>query len=107
MEMGHRAYARHRGVTLGAVQKALRDKRIFLNANGKLDPEAADRDWEANTDKSRVAVNVLGQAEPPAAEPDPLPAASGEVAPLSAVLVGSQQQMDLQPSDAAAPAADG
>jgi len=72
MEMGYRAYARHRGVTLGAVQKAIRDKRIHLNANNKIDSEAADRDWKQNTDVSRVAVNVLApvQQSIPLAPPD-------------------------------------
>jgi hypothetical protein len=59
MEMGHREYARHRGVTLGAVQKAIKAERISLNENGKIDSVAADLAWEANTDSSRVAVNVL------------------------------------------------
>jgi hypothetical protein len=65
MEMGYREYARHRGVSLGAVQKAIRDKRISLNGNGKIDPETADRDWAANTDASRVAVNVLAASPLP------------------------------------------
>ena len=59
MEMGYREYARHRGVTLGAVQKAIRDQRIKVNENRKIDSEQADRDWAANTDAARVAVNVL------------------------------------------------
>lgn len=62
MEMGYRAYARHRGVTLRAVQKAIEANRISVNANGKIDSDAADRAWEANTDASRIAVNVLDTA---------------------------------------------
>jgi hypothetical protein len=64
MEMGYREYARHKGVTLGAVQKALKSGRISVNDNGKIDSEAADRAWESNTDVSRVAVNVLGHQAP-------------------------------------------
>lgn len=66
MEMGYRQYARHRGVTLGAVQKAIRDGRIFVNENGKIDSEIADRDWAANTDSSRVSMTVT---EPPVRAP--------------------------------------
>lgn len=62
MEMGYREYARHKGVSLGAVQKAIKTGRISLNANGKIDAAAADHAWDANTDASRVAVNVLGAA---------------------------------------------
>ena len=35
MLMGYREYARHRGVSLGAVQKALRDGRINANDEKK------------------------------------------------------------------------
>jgi hypothetical protein len=43
-----RAYARHRGCTLRAVQKAVESKRISLTG-GKVDFEQADRDWQKNT----------------------------------------------------------
>lgn len=59
MEMGHREYARHRGVTLGAVQKAIRDKRISLNENNKIDSVQADADWTANTDPTRNAMTLV------------------------------------------------
>jgi hypothetical protein len=72
MEMGYRAYARHRGVTLGAVQKAIRDGRIYLNANNKIDSEVADRDWAENTDSSRVAVNALAHHAPAVQQSIPL-----------------------------------
>jgi hypothetical protein len=64
MLMGYREYARHRGVTLGAVQKAIRDGRIQITDGKKIDSDAADRDWENNTDASRVAVNALTQRAP-------------------------------------------
>lgn len=35
MLMGYREYARHRGVSLGAVQKALRDGRITASEEKK------------------------------------------------------------------------
>lgn len=50
-----RAYARHRrerglvGASPWSVQKALREGRIERNAEGKIEPEIADRQWEENT----------------------------------------------------------
>ncbi len=65
MLMGYREYARHRGVTLGAVQKAIREGRITATEEKKIDSVAADRDWSLNTDSSRVAVNALAQRAQP------------------------------------------
>ncbi len=64
MEMGFREYARHKGVTLGAVQKAIKTERISLNENGKIDSAIADQQWKDNTDDSRVAVNALANQSP-------------------------------------------
>ena len=44
-----RGYARHRGVSLKAVQKAIEAGRIQTTAEGKIDVEQADADWERNT----------------------------------------------------------
>jgi hypothetical protein len=44
-----RAYARHRGVSLKAVQKAIESGRIQTTEEGKIDVEQADADWEKNT----------------------------------------------------------
>ena len=44
-----RAYARHRGCALNAVQTAIRYGRITL-IEGKIDPKLADREWSDNTD---------------------------------------------------------
>ena len=38
-----RAYARHRGVALSAVQKAIQTKRISTQADGRIDSEQADK----------------------------------------------------------------
>jgi hypothetical protein len=65
MEMGYREYARHKGVTLGAVQKAIKTGRIQVTADKKIDSQAADLAWESNTDASRVAVNVLNNQPQP------------------------------------------
>lgn len=41
-------YARQRGCTEGAVRRAIRDGRIAL-IDGKIDPVAADAQWQRNT----------------------------------------------------------
>lgn len=64
--MSYRAYARHRGVSPEAVSKAVETGRITVNANGKLDPKKADREWEANTDPSRNAPHSEAEAASPA-----------------------------------------
>lgn len=49
MLMGITEYARHRGVEDAAVHFAVRAGRIRRNSDGMIDADAADRDWEANT----------------------------------------------------------
>ncbi len=49
-----RGYAKHRGVDEKAVRKALLAGRITKGADGKIDPDVADRQWSANTDPSRT-----------------------------------------------------
>jgi hypothetical protein len=51
--MSLRAYARHRGCALRAVQKAIETGRITLSADGKVDSAAADASWELATDHSK------------------------------------------------------
>jgi hypothetical protein len=52
--MSLRAYARHRGVNLSAVQKAIKTGRIAPDPKtGKLDPEICDLAWEQATDPSK------------------------------------------------------
>jgi hypothetical protein len=48
MGLSLRAYARHRHVTLSAVQKAVKTGRIVRGPDG-IDPVAADRAWAAAT----------------------------------------------------------
>ena len=38
MELSIRAYAKHRGVTEGAVRKAIKQGRISKKDNGKINP---------------------------------------------------------------------
>lgn len=44
-------YARHRGVSAAAVSRAIKEGRITLQNDGRIDPVAADAQWEANTRK--------------------------------------------------------
>jgi hypothetical protein len=44
-----RKYAERRGVSHTAVQKAIKQGRIKPTADGKIDVEQADRDWDRNT----------------------------------------------------------
>jgi pyruvate/2-oxoglutarate dehydrogenase complex dihydrolipoamide acyltransferase (E2) component len=44
-----RAYAKHRGVSLAAVQKAIHSGRITANADGLIDSDRADAEWAAKT----------------------------------------------------------
>lgn len=63
--MSLRAYARHRGDALSAVQKAIADGRVSAGAvrrdeTGRLtgiDQEIADRDWASNTDPVEALKN--------------------------------------------------
>ena len=54
MELSIRAYARHRGITDGAVRKAIKAGRITKNKNDKIDSELADKEWSKNTDTAQI-----------------------------------------------------
>ena len=47
--MSLRAYAKHRGVAMSAVQKAIRTGRITTTTDGKIDPAQGDAEWKQNT----------------------------------------------------------
>lgn len=49
-----RAYAKHRGVSLQAVQDALKYDRIKKGKEGKIDVAKADLDWERNTNPAKA-----------------------------------------------------
>lgn len=91
MLMGYREYARHRGVSLGAVQKALRAGRINANADKKIDAAVADREWDVNTDASRIAVSAVEVATPLAQKEISFAAPAGEESdkPAAEELTGS------------------
>jgi hypothetical protein len=69
-----RAYAKHRGVSLAAVQKAIRSGRIAANADGLIDSDRADTEWNANT---RPGQRRATPAAPVTAEPAEAPVAAG------------------------------
>jgi hypothetical protein len=53
--ISQRAYARHRGVSHRAVQKAIKAARITTNPDGTIDPARADSEWVLNTDPASSA----------------------------------------------------
>jgi len=53
------AYAQHRGVTVGAVKKAIINGRINVVAKNRkynIDSEKADVEWAANSDSSKANI---------------------------------------------------
>jgi hypothetical protein len=56
MGLSIRAYARHRGVSHVAVKKAIDAGRITAEADGKIDPDKADRQWAHNTLQPKAPV---------------------------------------------------
>ena len=61
--LSQRAYARHRGVALSAVQKAIETGRISAQPDGRIDSEKADVDWEQNTTRHAPPIVKRGQDE--------------------------------------------
>lgn len=59
-----RAYAKHRGVSLAAVQKAIRSGRIATNADGMIDSDRADTEWNAKTRPGQRRVKKEAPAAP-------------------------------------------
>lgn len=49
------AYARRRGVSRQAVNKAIQEGRISVAAGRKIDPEVADAQWTSTADPARGA----------------------------------------------------
>jgi hypothetical protein len=87
--VSQRAYARLRGVALSAVQKAIKTQRITLNADGTIDPERANLEWERNT----FAGKTLHQATRP------------QVVPLSAPQPRGSSGVPNQPDSSSDPVA--
>ena len=59
--MNQSEYARHRGVSHTAVQKAIKSGRISSAIKGKkIDQELADRLWVENTDQAKPLNSITG-----------------------------------------------
>ena len=58
MELSIRAYAKHRGISEGAVRKAIKTGRISTNANGKIDASKADAQWQQNSDLAQKPATI-------------------------------------------------
>jgi hypothetical protein len=52
-----RAYARHRGVGLSTVQKAISSGRITPLPDGRIDSDQADREWQENTNARPIGAS--------------------------------------------------
>jgi hypothetical protein len=64
MSLSLRAYAKHRGVSLTAVQKAIKAGRVTTTADGKIDPEKADLEWKSRTDPGKQRRKQKAEPEP-------------------------------------------
>ena len=75
MNLSLRAYARHRGVALSAVQKAIATGRIHPEPDGSIDPIKADAQWDRHTRTAQPtppkASTSRASAPPPQASQSP------------------------------------
>lgn len=72
--VSQREYARRRGVSHVAVQRAVNSGRIST-VGGKIDPDQADREWGENTDQSKPRNRITGrpkQLRVPGEPPEPM-----------------------------------
>ena len=87
MGVSLRAYARMRGCSLPAVQKAIATKRITTLPDGSIDPERANQEWAKNTFAGHTinqkpaapAPPRGGAAQPKASSPPPVIPQAAEV----------------------------
>ncbi|HEU0180354.1 MAG TPA: hypothetical protein VFV58_39460 [Blastocatellia bacterium] len=59
MDVSITEYAVQRGVNPQTIANAVRDGRITRNADGTIDSEAADREWEAHS-RSKISAGPSG-----------------------------------------------
>ena len=52
-----------RGVTEGAVRKAIKTGRITPNDDGTIDVDRADQEWKENTDEAKINTGLPAMAE--------------------------------------------
>ena len=72
MGLSIRGYARHRGVSHTAVQKAIQAGRITPLPDGTIDPAKADAEWSANTNAAQGR-RQRASGESPGARMKPVP----------------------------------
>jgi hypothetical protein len=77
-KLGQRAFARHVGVTLHAVQKAIKSGRITVDEEGKIDAESATIAWRRNTDETRKSFADLSRSNRATAAEESLPPADSD-----------------------------
>jgi len=77
MLVGITEYARHRGVTLTAVQLAVKGGRITRRPDGLIDTDQADREWEQNTNHAQARYGP--RKKKPEGEAGPSTAATGHI----------------------------
>jgi len=65
-----RAYAKHRGVSLAAVQKAIRSGRIATTGEGSIDSDRADAEWSAKTRPGQKRSTKIAAPTPAASYPE-------------------------------------
>ena len=87
MGISLRAYAKARGCSLTAVQKAIATKRITRLPDGSIDAERANREWLKNT--------FAGQTVREAAAPERLPSAHESPAPTGDPVTQLRAARDL------------
>jgi len=97
MGVSLRAYARLRGCSLTAVQKAIASKRITPNADGTIDPERANQEWTKNTFAGKTLHNA---AQAATAQPR-TPAHPSAIPPPTEVTNDPVGQRDVQGEDRA------
>jgi hypothetical protein len=77
MGVSLRAYARMRGCSLTAVQKAISSKRITTLADGTIDPDRANQEWARNTFAGQT-IHKPGATPPDRIPPEHAVAQSGD-----------------------------
>jgi hypothetical protein len=68
--ISQREYARRRGISHVAVNRAVVSGRIST-VEGKIDPEVADREWLENTDQSKPRNRITGSPKHRRSEGEP------------------------------------
>ena len=87
VEFTRAEYARYRGLSQAAVDKAVATGRISLLPGGLIDPQVADREWAENTGSQRGVRRPAGAES----EGNGSPAVGGLGATLNAVKIEHEQ----------------